>query len=763
MAIPILVARGSENATASDQPQQFALDEAAVAAALRVLADPEHGIELRTLPSVRWFVLPGRDIDGLVSAAKVLNNEAVFYSINPIPPTLGTRTKDVHVLKRRWFLVDVDAERPNKPHCASTDAEKAHAKEVIERIANHLNELGWPEPVRIDSGNGWHLLYRIDEPNDEATRDVLHACLKRLKADHETPETDVDGAVYNAGRIAKLPGCWSKNKGPHDPDNGRPWRQCKLLSVPSEIEIVPRAYLEALAAGTADLFPDAGKKVESAPAPASGKPSIFLFVATADEGPDVRARAVAYLDAMEPAVSGSGGHNTTLSAARAVVYGFDMGPEAGFDLLAAHYNPRCVPPWSDRELRHKCSEADKVAFDKPRGYLKDAPLPGVNGQYRQETTVDAKSGFGCGFIDSFALAGLDNKPMWLVQRMFVSGQPVIIGGPRKTLKTSLAIDLAISLASGTPFLGKFEVYQRQRVAVFSGESGDWTIRETAMRICASKGISLAALGNMLLWQFSLPQLGVPADLEALRAGLKAAGVNVLILEPLYLCLLAGIDADASNLYKIGPLLMAIAKMCASIGVTPILCHHATKHSEVGQPLDLDKLAYSGIAEFARQWLLISRREEFVPGEPHKLILSGGGSCGQSGLWAVDVDEGELGEDFEGRTWDVSVGTFTEAKDAEAEAKIDAKDAVFDKRGKHDEVSLLTALSQLSSNGEAVAYSRVRDLAGIPKDRMGQAFERLIVAGAVQRVEVEVSRGKAGTRTVVGMQKTDVETSSGFGF
>jgi hypothetical protein len=116
-------------------------------------------------------------------------------------------------------------------------------------------------------------------------------------------------------------------------------------------------------------------------------------------GDNVEKRAIAWLKTLPAAVSGQGGHNQTMAAARGVVYGFDLGPERGFDILAVHYNPRCRPPWTEAELRHKCEDADTVPFDKPRGYLRDAnrddwrPRPSLNGDGHEETPaeeVDAK-------------------------------------------------------------------------------------------------------------------------------------------------------------------------------------------------------------------------------------------------------------------------------------------------------------------------------------------------------------------------------------
>jgi hypothetical protein len=95
----------------------------------------------------------------------------------------------------------------------------------------------------------------------------------------------------------------------------------------------------------------------------------LMFTVGPDITQDVRARAIAYLKKCPPAVSGQGGHNQTFEVARAIVYGFGLGAQAGFNILWEHFNPRCAPPWSEAELRHKCEDADSQPFDKPRGYL----------------------------------------------------------------------------------------------------------------------------------------------------------------------------------------------------------------------------------------------------------------------------------------------------------------------------------------------------------------------------------------------------------
>jgi hypothetical protein len=86
----------------------------------------------------------------------------------------------------------------------------------------------------------------------------------------------------------------------------------------------------------------------------------------------IQRRAAAYLDRIPPAISGSGGHGQTYAAATAMVHGFGLDPEAAFTLLWDRYNPRCEPPWTEKELRHKVTDAASKPHDRPFGWLRDS-------------------------------------------------------------------------------------------------------------------------------------------------------------------------------------------------------------------------------------------------------------------------------------------------------------------------------------------------------------------------------------------------------
>jgi len=71
-------------------------------------------------------------------------------------------------------------------------------------------------------------------------------------------------------------------------------------------------------------------------------------------------KAAAYLSSCEAAVEGAGGSAACIKAA-GKCFSYGLTAEETLDLLSVVYNPRCTPPWSDKELAHKVDDAEQFA------------------------------------------------------------------------------------------------------------------------------------------------------------------------------------------------------------------------------------------------------------------------------------------------------------------------------------------------------------------------------------------------------------------
>lgn len=357
-------------------------------------------------------------------------------------------------------------------------------------------------------------------------------------------------------------------------------------------------------------------------------------------------------------------------------------------------------------------------------------------------------------IDSPSFAQADYPLVWLAKQALVAQQPAIVGGPKKSLKTSILCDLAISMGTGLAFLGQFEVPQAIRVGFLSGESGPHTIQDTARNVCKTKGISLAEAG--VWWGFALPQLSQDEHLQKLAELIKQNELQAIILDPLYLCLLAGnAEAQAGNLFDMGPLLSKVATTCLGAGATPILAHHNVKRPPDPYAVpELEDLAFAGIQEFARQWLLVGRREKYELGSgQHRLWLNIGGSVGFSSCWALDVFEGVVDDDFHGKTWEVVVSGASEAIAANREAAEERRTKAQEAKTKAQDAQVLNAIDELAQTGQN-SSTRVRNLCGLSGTKMAQAVVRLIAEGLIEEFEIEVpvGRNRSGKQKATGLRR-----------
>jgi hypothetical protein len=185
------------------------------------------------------------DVQGVYVTLNEINPALLSRRANRVKMKLGRKdatTADTDIIRRRWLPVDLDPERPSG--VSSTDEEHVAAISKAEKIAGFLETVGFPRPVLADSGNGAHLLYAIDLPNDDEATDLVKECLATLDALFSDESIIVDTANYNAARIWKLYGTVSR-KGDDTPD--RPHRMAKIIDSPDDTETVTFETLQKLA------------------------------------------------------------------------------------------------------------------------------------------------------------------------------------------------------------------------------------------------------------------------------------------------------------------------------------------------------------------------------------------------------------------------------------------------------------------------------------------------------------------------------------
>ena len=488
----------------------------------------------------------------------------------------------------------------------------------------------------------------------------------------------------------------------------------------------------------------------------------------------VAERCRRYLHKVGPAVSGQHGHDRTYMAARLIWNDFGLDEAEGYPILVG-FNATCEPQWSEKELRHKWEDAVKAGpGPEGRGHRArqdragwNAPQP--NGKRPAAAAPDPTSppqgGGGAEtphpqekrplfrFIDSEEFLAGDYRPQWLVPRILVKGQPGVIAGPSKGMKTSLLIDLAVSLASATPFLGQFPVRERVRVAVVSGESGEHTLKETCLRVLEAKGLDSDNLWGFLKWEFTLPTFSDLESMTAFGEALARIEADVVVIDPTYLAL--G-EVDAKNLFEMGRALKTIAAILLKLrpGLTVILVHHANRLLPIGEVMELNHLAYSGLEQFARQFILLNRREPYRNNGEHDLWVRVGGSTGHGGLWALHVSEGLVEEDFSGRKWDVDVKPFDQAQAAvRTAAEAQRRVSRIDQMNADDEAVVLAIEGEVGRGMAGAGIRRIRELTTFSHDRAQAAVDRLLDRQAIEPVEWERKAGKGATQKVKGWRKS----------
>ncbi len=154
----------------------------------------------------------------------------------------GVTTKNGDTLKRTLLLIDCDPTRPSGT--SSNKEEHEAALDKAKDIRTYLSNNGFPPPLYGDSGNGAHLVYKVDMPNDPASEEVIKTLLKTLSYNFDDEKVSVDKAVYKAAQLSKVYGTMAR-KG-ENTDEERPHRRSKIIEAPDCLEVVKEETIRAV-------------------------------------------------------------------------------------------------------------------------------------------------------------------------------------------------------------------------------------------------------------------------------------------------------------------------------------------------------------------------------------------------------------------------------------------------------------------------------------------------------------------------------------
>ena len=169
------------------------------------------------------------------------------------------------------------------------------------------------------------------------------------------------------------------------------------------------------------------------------------------------------------------------------------------------------------------------------------------------------------------LADRAEERRWLITGLWSEEAVGIVGGEPKCCKSFLALEMAVSVAAGTPCLRRFPVTQPGRVLLYAAEDALHVVRRRLEGICAAAGVALSELDVQVITAPTV-RLDLEADRTNLDETVAALQPRLLVLDPFVR--LHRIDENASG--EVAPLLAFLRELQRRYGVAVAVVHHAKK-------------------------------------------------------------------------------------------------------------------------------------------------------------------------------------------
>jgi hypothetical protein len=551
--------------------------------AVEVLSEPGGVAELRALKNATSAAGYFDDFSALSREAAKLDEQgfAVYVTANPVVPALLARsankvkrplketTADRDVLRRRWLLVDLDPVRP--AGVSSTDEEKQAALDLALEVRDYLKKQGFSEPIEGDSGNGAHLLYPIDLPNDAESLELVRSVLEALSFKFSDARVAVDTTTSNAARIWKLYGTTAR-KG--DSTKDRPHRVSRLLKVPEERGLVGRRQLEAVA----DALPKPERKGRRITPAAEFDLEAWIL----ERGVPVK-RAGSWQQ---------GGYRWVLEECpwngHTDNSAFIVRRPGGVIGAGCHHDSCQGYGWRDLR-KHYEPEAYEHGRHERNGH--------EGGSERVYTVADDEYGVLLSEV-------VPERVRWLWEGRIALGKLNLVDGDPGTGKSAATTDLAARVSVGKPWPDGSEC-KAGGVVILSAEDGLADTIRPRFDAAGGDPSKAVAVSTAPAAEGNERQIAIPDDLHIIEAAIERVGAVLVVIDPLMAFLPGEVNSHRDQ--DVRRALAPLARLAERTGAAIVVVRHLNKATS-GNALYRGGGSI-GIVGAARSGLLIAKHPE----------------------------------------------------------------------------------------------------------------------------------------------------------
>jgi hypothetical protein len=285
----------------------------------------------------------------------------------------------------------------------------------------------------------------------------------------------------------------------------------------------------------------------------------------------------------------------------------------------------------------------------------------------------------------------DNTQRWLIDQLWGASAVGVIGGAPKCSKTWLALDMALSVATGTPCLNRYAVPEAGPVLVYLAEDALPVVRERVAGMARQRGLDLDTIPIHVITASVLRLDREPHRTQLLETA-RELRPRLLLLDPLVR--LHGIDEN--NAGEVAQLLAYFRALQRELDVSVVLVHHSRKN---GGGSGVGLRGSSDIHAFGDSNLYLKRTSE-------RLILS---SEHRAAPAAASVSLELIATDAE----QTHLSVVAELRDEQRQ-------------------SLQQRVLDLLKQGGVFTRAKLREQLSVKNQRLGESLEALEQSGTIAR-------------------------------